>query len=347
MKKGLAVGGVLVLAVLAAVFWWRERTREHAAAPESDASQAAPPDRAADDYASYSPIPHISLQIDGQDAPVMVQGTPLLLSLRVANPRAMNAELINRWRSFRLEALSRRAAAGQITKAQVAAEQPTLTRRLPIKTVELGTAGWSSVVRFEIRPPEASPEPLPWPLKPVGDRDEQHPLVLDGLKTDELDYGVDPQAAGAIAPGLYQVVGVLEQRTDAANPGRWHGTVETEPVSLTVVAPPASPTAAQKVERELYFVRYFVSTNQAEAARKHAEAAVAAKPDDIAAHIALGDALAMQKEKGREALAQYDEAIDEFYDQPERPYEEPELLLRKRAMLAEMLGLEPEGPGKR
>ena len=73
--------------------------------------------------------------------------------------------------------------------------------------------------------------------------------------------------------------------------------------------------------------------NSAEAL-KHAEAAATTSPNDIAAQIALGDSRAKRNDV-QGALAAYQLALQNFYNQSSPPYEPPSLLLYQRAMLRE------------
>ena len=334
------VAGVAGLAVLGGLYFWLHSSRSGRMQVEDRAERAAMRNQI--EEFEYVASPHISMRINGSHEPVVDHGTPLLLSLRAANQGAMNAKLINRARQERWAALQERLASGQVQKEEVDALASSLQPQLPVKTVQLGSdsGAWEQFVRFVRRLPDGKEEPLPWKLERIGASSEKT-LVLDAETTVQLDFGVSPEAAAAIAPGTYEIVGILEIPASAGIPAeRWKGRSEAEPVTVRVLPQQPPPSAPEKLRSELDYVNYFLATNQSALALQHAKAALAASPTDVDAQIALGDSKAAQNDP-QGALAAYQTAFQEFHLQSPTPYEQPSLLLEKISKLREKLEAKP------
>ncbi len=340
MKRRWLVAGIVAIAVLAGLYFWLPR---HRGVPLQGESQrhTAKSDDETEDF-EYVAAPHISMRINGTHEPTVIRGTPLLVSLRLANPGAMNAQLINHAHQKRWAALQEKLSRGQVQKEEVDALEPGLRHELPVKAVQLGAdnGAWEEFVRFVRRLPDGKEERLPWKLERIGPPAEKK-LLLDAETTVQLDFGLTPETAAAIEPGDYEVVGILEIPADANTPAeQWKGRCETEPLQLRILSQHPPSSAADKLRSELDFVNYFLATNQSGLAVQHAETALASSPDDIDAQIALGDSRRAQNDlKG--ALAAYRTAMKEFQGQSPAPYEPPSLLVEKISKLGKELEVNP------
>ena len=328
MKLRLTLAAAfLVLAFGGGYVWYRTHTPAPAAAAGSDSSSSGevPPE----EYV-YVPEPHISLRINGTHKPAVSRGTPLLFSVRVANQQAINAALLNRAHQIRWAALQEKLTQAKVRKEEVDALSDSLHRDIPIKSVELGSdnVNWADSVRFMQRMPDGKDVPLAWTLRKIGP-DADKKLTLDATATAELDFGADPEEAAKLAPADYVIVAVLEVARDETFPSAlWRGRVESEPVTLKVQPESRKLTAAEAVATELDYVSYFLAVHQGGAALAHAQKAVAANPNDIDAHIAVGDCKATQDDVAG-ALEAYEAALGQYSRQQSDSYERPTLLLSK------------------
>lgn len=316
----------MLLALGAGYLWLSQRypTSPAAGAPASTTGEAVP-----EEYV-YVAEPHISLRINGKHDPVIYPGTPLLLSVRVANQRAMNAALLNHAHEVRHAALLEKLSQGKAGKEDVDGVPASLQKEIPIKDVELGREGlpWMNSVHFNQRTADGQEIPLPWELEKIGPATDQK-LVLDASKTAELDFALGPTTTANLAAGEYVVVAVLEVKADVQLPStQWRGRVETEPVTLKVLPQAKKLSPPEVVSTELDYVSYFLATHQGAMALIHSHKAVAASPTDINANIAMGDSKAMQNDLPG-ALEAYETARREFYRQHAEAYERPALLLSK------------------
>jgi len=338
--KRLLLAGAVGIALLAGLYFWLHIRRSVSLQVKGQPEAATGNEIEEFEYVA---APYISMRINGTHEPVVAQGTPLLVSLRAANQGAMNAQLINQAHKQRWAALQEKLSSGQVQKEEVNALAPSLQHELPVKTVQLGSesGGWEQFVRFVQRLPGGKEEPLPWKLDPIGASSEKK-LVLDAETTVQLDFGLTPEAAAAIAPGDYEIVGILEVPASASvSAEQWKGRSETDPVTLKVLPQQPPPSAADRLRSELDAVKYFLVTNQSALALQHAKAALAAGPTDIDAQIALGDSKAAQNDP-QGGLAAYQAALQEFQSQSPAPYEPPSLLFEKISKLRKGLKTKPQ-----
>ena len=285
------------------------------------------------------PWPDISLQIDRAHEITVYQGTPLLISVRLANQRAMNAAGENQARQARAEGLKAAVARGAIPKEKAEAVLAYLSQRVPVRAVQLGddTAGWDTFVRFAQLTPDGKQQSLGWPLKALGPAASKT-LRLDGETTAQLDFALDPTTAAAITPGEYQIVAVLEVPAEAKLAAeRWRGRTESDPVKLSVKEKPAQFTKADEENFNLSLARYNDATGDSRGALQYAEKALAVNPKSIPASILVGEVReGMGDLKG--ALEGYKNAEHEFYQQYPNSYEAPLYLIDKTISVTEKLG---------
>jgi tetratricopeptide (TPR) repeat protein len=133
----------------------------------------------------------------------------------------------------------------------------------------------------------------------------------------ETELGVAPEVVAQLTPGTYAVRATLENAALTA-------AARSEPVKL-VVRPAAEATPALERERRLATVRFALRAGRGEQAERLAREGVALEPEQVEAHLLLGEALA-QLGRDTEALVAYREALARV--QPRGRHEEaPELLL--------------------
>lgn len=307
-RKSLLIGGALALAVLVLVVVvrlrpWR-RTGENSGPPL--ASSPAPTDPMAwlDDQ-DVPPEPSVSLQIDSLDELEVLQGTPLIFSVRMANPRAANAASTNDARQRDLDSAGDQVKQGALSGA---AAEPILAlarRRREVRAVTWGSPEhrWETFLYFELQPDNAPARRLSWPVTPVA-APQATTVTLDATSTIQIDHALAPAGSAAVAPGEYLIAAVLEIPSDVSLPsGQWHGRVVSSTVHLTIT-PAVQPSPADTQATELRMAEFFSTTKDWNRAIEHAQRVIAANPTSIPAHIVVGDA--------KEALGDGPGALDAY-----------------------------------
>jgi len=212
----------------------------------------------------------------------------------------------------------------------------------PVPVVQLASR-WSKFIRFEIRTGRGA-EPLAWPLLSLGGEADQ-PAALDGTTNPEVQWGLSPEAAARVSPGVYRIVAVLEVAAgDAAN---WRGRVESAPVVLTIEARPASFQGPGAAESDMAEARYWAHTRNWDKSLAAAESALRNDPKSIEGHALLGDALAARP-GAKGALTAYGTAINLYKQKYQGPkYEDPDYLYARVAQIMREnppKGLIPQNP---
>jgi len=276
------------------------------------------------------PEPDVALQIDRESELRVSTGAPLIFSVMLANPRAMNAALENEANQALARAIEVDIAAGKIAQQSAQPRLAKLRRQAAVQSVRLGDegTGWNDYVRFFLRSPDGKTEPLPWPLRIVA-VPQTKAITLGDTETAQLDYLLDPAAADEIAPGDYQIVATVETpAVSKVAADSWHGRVESEPVKLTVLQKPASMTPADEEATALQFARYYQAAQDWPQTRTFAEKALAANPNSIPARTLDGEAREAQGDlKG--AVEAYQLAEANFHKQYPHSYEAPLYLINK------------------
>jgi hypothetical protein len=288
------------------------------------------------------PEPDVAIQIERESELKVWRGAPLIFSVVLSNPRAMNAALENEANQALMREIAAGVAAGKIAPQSAEPRLARLRRLVPVQAVRLGdqATGWNDYIRFFLLSPDGKTVPLPWPLRIVA-APETKALSLGDTETAQLDYLLDPAAADQIAPGDYQIVATVETPA-GGNVGAdtWHGRVESEPVRLSVAQKPARIAPADEETTDLQFARYYQAAQDWPHARTFAEKALAANPDSVPARTLDGEVREAQADlKG--ALQAYQLAETNFHKQYPHSYEAPLYLINK---IDVVMGQLPEQP---
>lgn len=330
-KPTLILGGIILLGVIlfAAVYFVPScRTKLLGTAEGPTAPPAQKNARMVDEEADAPPIPYVSLQINGSDELDTFAGVPLLLTVRLSNPRAMNAAAENFAREQLIQETERGIAEGTWTAEQAQAGLARLRRKKEIRPLQWGDAsrGWNEYVHFTAITNEGKTSPLAWPITPLAPP-AAGGLSLDARKTAELKYAIAPASSSGISPGEYQLVALLVV-PEAENPPaeHWRGQVISAPVKLKISPMPPSPDAAQAEQINLDFARFYMAGGDLRKALDHAQRSLTANPGSLAALSLSGEIKESQGDDAG-ALADYQSALGAFRLQYPRAYEPPLALL--------------------
>jgi len=330
---------VLLLVVAGVLFWvrpeWRFWAQEGGQPPGDEPTML-------EAAREIPPLPAISLQIDTENGMKVYTGTPLIFSVRLANPRAMNAAAENASNQAAAKAIEAAVATGKIPKEKADRRLAHFRQEARIRAVQLGdeSAGWEQFVRFTQRLPDGKQQPLAWPLK-LAAPPEAKTLTLDAKNTAQLDYLLEPAATSQIATGDYQILAVLEVPADAkVASDRWRGRVESGRVKLSIMQKPARMAPEEEEKTNLQFARYYQAAKDWTHALESAQKALAANPKSIPALILVGE---VKETRGdlRGALEAFQTAEAEFYRQYPKSYEAPLYLIHKSAELLAKLKATP------
>lgn len=335
-RKSLLIGATLALAVLVLVVVvrlspWRRTGESSGLTP---GSSPAPTDPIAwlEDQ-DVPPEPSVSLQINALDELEVLQGTPLIFSVRMANPRAANAAAINDARQRDLDSAGAQVKRGELSAA---AAEPILAlarRRQEVRAVSWGGPEhrWETFLYFELQPENAPSQRLSWPVTPVAVPPAAS-VTLDATSTVQIDLALAPAGSAAVAPGEYVIAAVMDIPSDVSLPaGQWHGRVVSSTVHLTI-KPAAEPSPADTQATELRMAEFFSTTKDWNRAIEHAQRVIAVNPTSIPAHIVIGDAKEAQGDLPG-ALDAYRRARQFFSAQYPDAYEAPRYLDLKIARL--------------
>lgn len=330
-KSTLILSGIILLGVIlfASVYFvpgCRTKLLGTAEAPKAPPAQKSA--RMVDEEADAPPIPYVSLQINGRDELDAFAGAPLLLTVRLSNPRAMNAAAENFAREQLIQETERGIAEGNWTAEQAQAGLAKMRRKKEIRPLQWGDAsrGWNEYVQLATIASDGKTSPLAWPTTPLAPP-AAGGLSLDARKTAELKYAIAPDASFGIAPGEYQLVALLVV-PEAGNPPaeHWRGQAISAPVKLKISPMPPSPDAAQEEQINLDFARFYTAGGDLNKALDHAQRSLTANPGSLAALSLSGEIKeALGDDAG--ALADYQSALGAFRRQYPRAYEPPLALL--------------------
>jgi hypothetical protein len=263
-------------------------------AEEADIEEPAP----------LPPTPDIALQINTSTELKLFQGTPLIIEVRLANQRASNVMFQN----------------AVLEKAE---------DRSPLPIVQLG-ADWAKSIRFDIRREGGAEEPA-WPFAILA-KPEERAMALDGQTNPEVVWGLSPEEAVKIAPGVYRITAILE--AGGKDSKLWQGRVESEPVVLTVQTRPADLSGAAAAEADLELASYWAQAGDWDKSLAAARDAATKDPKSIEAHSLAGDALSAKKDLDG-AMTAYQAALKLFNESEEaKDYEPPDYLLRRISQIA-------------
>ena len=280
------------------------------------------------------PAPEVALQINRASELQVQKGTPLIFTVSVANPRAMNASVVNEVNQALAQEIEAGIGVGTISRQSGEEQLASLHQPLPIPSVRLGDANtsWKEYVHFSLLTPDGQSTALRWNLQ-LAEPPEQPSLLLAGSETAQLEYLLDPSTAEQITAGNYQVFVSLQPpvgKQVAAD--TWNGSVQSEPVALSIISGP-EPTTPQEVEAfHLEFARYYQEAKDWTHALDAAQKALSANPDSISASIIVGEVKQAQGDtKG--ALESFQDSLTRFYAQYPKSYEPPSYILDRIASL--------------
>jgi tetratricopeptide (TPR) repeat protein len=343
MRRILLVAFTLLFAIVAvvAVISWRGRGRERLLrlVAQAPGPQTPLPARAGPET---PPQPDISLQIDRKSELTVYQATPLIITVRIANHRAINAAVQTRTNQIHAEALRAAVASGKILKEKADPLLASFQQPEQIESIQLGdgATAWDTFVRFAQLLPDGKQQPLGWALRAMN-RPEATRLTLDADTVAQLDYALDSSAAAVVAPGEYQIVALVEVPAEGKIPSdRWQGRVESEPVRLRIAERATHWQNSEQEKLNLDLAYYDYATGDWRSALEHAQKAIAANPHSVHAAIVVGQAKEKQGDlKG--ALAAYQMAESKFYAQYPKSEEPPLYLIYKTTSLMQKLGGQP------
>jgi len=325
VRKLWIIGAVVLVLILAILFFFRFRKRAVGTVAGSAQSVPASPTRQ-----HIDPAPAISLQINHADELTLYRGTPMVLNVRVVNHQAMIADAQETSDRVYIQQLHAAANRGEIPKEQVEAEIARMNLAPEVSAINLGEddASWDSFLQLSQQLPDGTLRPLGWTTKVVRPPAAKR-IALTAQTEAELTFAVEPSSAAQIVPGEYAIVAVLNVPANSGlTSGTWSGRAESEPVKLVIQDKPVRLSAGDEETLDLHFSNYFDAVANFGEAVKRAEAAMKLNPHSISAAIALGEAKRTQGDlKG--ALEVFQMATAESYRQNPNAYEPPTLLLSR------------------
>jgi len=319
---------IAAAAVLVGIFFLAKHYFEQAGPQVSTALAAA-------DWQDAPAAPALSFQVGGQHELEVFQGTPLIFTVRVTNPRAANAAAIGQEQDAYRTLIQEKAARGQIQPKEADSMLERAGQKPEVRPLVIGTGdrSWDSFVRFELANPGGQTQPLNWPLRPVAKT-----AFSGAASAGQLDFALTPEDAARVAAGGYAVIAILEIPAGTPGPADlWHGRVASAAVNLTVTPMPARPTAGQKGQLNLARAEFFSVTKAWDDALANAQAALAADNSLIRAQMIAGSA----KEAKGDLAGARDAFLDAkrlFEEQNPNSYEAPLYLIHKIAELDGRLG---------
>lgn len=332
MRK-LWLVGAIVLVVLLAALWIRWRKK-----PAEATSGSLPPVTTAVTRRHIDPVPAISLQINRADDLMLYRGTPMVISVRIVNHRAMMADAQQTSDRVYIQQLQATAGRGELPKKRVEGQIARMGLAPEVSSIHLGedTEPWDSFLHLSERLPDGTERPLAWATKVVQPPATRR-LTLDAQTSADLTFAIEPSVASQIAAGEYEVVAALDVPANGTvKSGTWTGQARSEPVKLIIQDKPPRLPSGDAEKLELHFANFFYAVANFPEAARHAQAALAANPKSISADIVLGETKRAQGDLTG-ALGAFQKATVEFYRQNPNSYEPPTLLLSRISDLREKL----------
>ena len=323
-----------VIAIAAVIFFVRRP--QQIAAPES-----SPPAKSITEIEQEDapPLPDVSLQINEPGEAQVIQGTPLIFTVRAANPRAANTLATNQAHERSLALIQEKLSKGELSKQDSEPMLELARVKREIKTVQLGTSdrGWEKFLHFEVQTAGSPFAPVNWPLTPVKSPDVKS-VLLDGSSNVQIQYALNPQSADKVPAGDYVLQAVLEVAAGTSLPQElWRGRVASVPVKLKITPAPAQLSAADRASMNLQRAEFFSTTSDWANALQSAQDALKEDPKLIRAQMIQGEA---KEARGDLAGAKdaFSQAVRLFYEQYPDSYERPQYLLDRIAALDKRLG---------
>lgn len=285
------------------------------------------------------PLPDVSLQINAQGEAQVIQGTPLIFTVRAANPRAANTLATNQAHERSLALIEEKLSKGELSSqdAQPLLELARVKRE--VRTVRLGTSdrGWEKYLHFEVQTAGAPFAPVNWPLTLVKSPNVKS-VLLDGSSNVQVQYALNPEAAAQVPAGEYVLQAVLEVAAGTSLPQElWRGRVASAPVKLKIRPAPAQLSTADRASVGLERAEFFSTTHDWASALQSAQDALKEDPRLIRAQMIQGEA---KEARGDLAGARdaFSQAVRLFSEQYPDSYERPQYLLDRIAALEKRLG---------
>jgi len=334
MRKIVLISGVVVAIIVLAgsVLWY---VKYQHAARTGKSQPTAPVSTVL--RAQLPPEPDVSLDINSETELEVHQGIPLLLTVRLANQRASNAQSANAANEAIAADAREQLKAGTITAAESQAREAFSRQREEVPTLVL-PADWPKSIRFQVRRADDSAIQPDWPVSllvaPV-----RQGLVLDGTATTEAIWSLSPEAAAQLAAGSWQVVAILDTAA-SASADAWRGRAVSEPMTVTIKPRPQSLPAAEGEQDALEVSRYYAAAGQWDHSLEAAREAAALNPDSIEAHTLIGDALSA-KGDNQAAMKAFQTAMAAFRKQDKDPLHVPDYLIVRMHQL--LLASPPPG----
>jgi tetratricopeptide (TPR) repeat protein len=272
-------------------------------------------------------LPSIAFQANASDRVAIRPGMPLLLQVRLANPRAMNAALEKKIARERAEEIKEHMGRGVVSKETGEKMLAALTSpEIGALTLPAGS-NWEQLVSVRVISADGK-ENLAWKaaLLPAV---RPQPRVLDAEQQVELDYGIAAEQTAALAPGEYRLSAVLAP--SAA--GGWSDSAMSRPVALIVLNGSARMEASEEERVHVGAARYYRAVGDTAKARDAVRKALAVHAHSIDANILLAE---MLEEAGDlpAALATFQRAIEDYERQhPNSQEPHPYLTMRVGALL--------------
>lgn len=327
---GLILAALVVVVVLALLLYPRISSHNALTPPMSQ--------QMADAELQTPPLPDIALEIATEQALTTYQGVPLIITARLANQRAANAEAENLTRQEAVALIQRKRAEGKISEEKAMSMVESAGRVRQSQPVRLGNVakGWEQYIHFEYRNDAGSFKPVDWPLQAIA-APKDKTIVLDAQSQAEIKFKLQPEAANRLAAGNYEVIAILDVAEDSSLPKEnWRGRATSDPVLLRILPKPANPTAAEKGTLNLQTAEFYAEIQDWPKALEAAEKAIAANPQLINAHMYAGEAREARGDLAG-ALQAYLIAKRLFDEQHPNSYERPERLIQKIGDLARRL----------
>jgi len=334
MRKIVLISGVVVAIIVLAgsVLWY---VKYQHAARTGKSQPTAPVSTVL--RAQLPPEPDVSLDINSETELEVHQGIPLLLTVRLANQRASNAQSANAANEAIAADAREQLKAGTITAAESQAREAFSRQREEVPTLVL-PADWPKSIRFQVRRADDSVIQPDWPVSLLV-APERPGLVLDGTATTEAIWSLSPEAAAQLAAGSWQVVAILDTAA-SASADAWRGRAVSEPMTVTIKPRPQSLPAAEGEQDALEVSRYYAAAGQWDHSLEAAREAAALNPDSIEAHTLIGDALSA-KGDNQAAMKAFQTAMAAFRKQDKDPLHVPDYLIVRMHQL--LLASPPPG----
>jgi tetratricopeptide (TPR) repeat protein len=291
------------------------------------------------------PLPDVSLQINEHGETQVIQGTPLIFTVRAANPRAANTLATNQAHERSLALIQEKVSKGELSKQDAGPMLELARVQREVKAVRLGNGdrGWEKFLHFEVQTAGSPFVPMNWPLTVVKPPDAKG-VLLDGTTNAQVQYALNPQAAAQVPAGEYVLLAVLEVAAEPAlPPDLWRGRVVSVPVKLKISPSPTELSAADRARSSMQRAEFFSTTSDWASALQSAQDALKEDPKLIRAQMIQGEAWEAQGDlaAARDAFSQALRLFDEQYPDS---YERPQYLIDRLAALDERLGNRPPAP---